>query len=303
MAFIKNPLARANAAYGIPPDMLEAISALTTALDARVRVDAAIAQNAASRQSASESRAAAEAEVGRLELELALEIDGAKITALERAVDEAHRTAQEAVTAFDRADRLQCALYARAPEADAQIAAGRQAFQTALGAYGRTANEALAVEARDAAQRLVGVLKRGHAMAFAVGNLSRSGGFLGDVLIPSPAPSQPPIIAAAHADAPDGSRADLAADWRTDRDAAALAEIMRPLTDLIRRLAVHVAFAPPPAPAKPYEAQNRRTAEEAAAERSASEAVKPPASTWAGQAWAMEYGAKSPMPQIRRSGQ
>ena len=291
MSFLK-PKNDPNAAFSLTNDVREAAAALVTTLDARNRVDEAIAKNANERQAANEARAHAEAEVARLELDVALEIDGAKITALEYAADAGRSAAQNAAKVFERADRLQGALYARAPEADAQIANAQQAFQAAMGNYGRLANEALANEAREAAQHLVAVLKRGHAMAFAIGNLSQSDGILGDVLIPNPAPMQPPIIAGARVDDGDGSHSDLSADWRTDPSASALAAIMKPLTDLRRRLASHRAFAPPPPPAKPYVAQNRpRTDAEREAERLENEAAKPTPSTWAGTARRFENNA------------
>jgi hypothetical protein len=61
--------------------------------------------------------------------------------------------------------------------------------------------------------------------------------------------------------------------------------MLQPMGDLRRRAAQHAAFAPPPPPPKPYEPQNRRTAEEIAAERAADAAWKPPASTWNGHVY------------------
>ena len=297
MAFLR-PKSDPNAAFSLTPDVREATVALVTALDVRNRVDDAIAKNANERQAAAERRAYAEAEIERLELDLALEIDGAKIIALEYSADAGRVAAQDAVKAFDRADRLQGALYARAPEADAQIANAQQVFQAAMGTYGRVTNEALAAETREAAQHLVAVLKRGHAMAFAIGNLSQSSGILSDILLPSPAPMEPPIIAGMHADAPDGSRTNLAADWRTDPSASALAEIMKPLTDLRRRLSSHRAFTPPPPPSKPYEVSpaNRAAAAHSNAVDAADkarESASPKPSTWTGQARSFDYNPHS----------
>jgi hypothetical protein len=295
MAFLKlstKPTPALNAAFAITPDVTESADALTVALDARIQIDAAIAKNATARHAADQSRRNADAEVERLDLELALAIDHTKIVALETALDAARMTAQHAVTAFDRATRLQSALYARAPEADGAIITARQTFQSALGAYSRVVNEALAIEARDAAQHIERVLRRAHATASAIGNLSQSGGFLGDILIPSPASAQP-IITGSRVDGGDGTYSDLAADWRADAGASALAVLMKPLADLRRRASSHMAFTPPPPAAKPTEAssQNSRNGEfnKAADEREAARIASEPKQTpWAGQVTSFE---------------
>jgi hypothetical protein len=249
-------------------------------------------KNADARKAASVVCDAAEATASRLHTDLALEIDEAKIIALESAVERARKEAHEAAVAFDRADRLQGALYARAPDADAQIAAARQVFQTALSLYSRAMSEALAIEAHEAVQNLVAVLKRGHAVAASIGSLARHDGFLGSTVIPSPTPGAQALIGNGHAETLDGSRIDLAAASQTDPSAKALADVMRPLADLRQRVARHTAFAPSPPPAKPYVAQNRRTAEEIAAERAADAAWKRPASTWNGHVHRPSYGSR-----------
>lgn len=285
MSFLKsrtNP----NASYAPPPELLEASSALIVAMDERARVDAAIATNAVDRQAAADARKHADAEVERIDLALALEFDDAKADALERALTAARMKAQTAATAAERAAKRQTALYGLAPVKDAAVAAAKQKFQTELAGYGRAVNEALAAEAQDASQHLVRVLRRGYAAAAAIGCLSQVSGFLGESTILSPAPGQQPIIGNGRADAVDGSRIDLAADWKLDPGAAALAELMEPLANLRRRAASFTPFTPPPPAAKSYEVSpaNRRTAEELAAERAAADAAsKPPASTWAGQ--------------------
>jgi tetratricopeptide (TPR) repeat protein len=242
-----------NLAYLIPADLQDAMTALDEALDGRARVDAAIAKNTLARQAASETRIAAEAEATRIETELALEIDDAKIIALEGRVESARKSAQDAITVFDRADRLQGAFFARAPDADAQIAAAKQTFQTALSLYSRAASEALAIEAREAVQTLVAVLRRGHAVAATIGTLSRHNGFLGSTVIHSPAPGGQALVENGHAEALDGARTNLAATWRDDPAAVSLADLMGPLNVIQKRVAYHVKFAPPPPPAKPYE--------------------------------------------------
>jgi hypothetical protein len=271
-----------NAVYAITPELTEAMVALQEALDARARVDATIAKNAGARKAASDVCDAAEETASRLHTDLALEIDEAKIIALESAVERAQKEAHEAAVAFDRADRLQGALYARAPAADATIAAAREKFTSALSVYSRATNEALAIEAQEAVQNLIAVIKRGHAIAAAIGSLARYDGFLGSTLIPSPAPGAQALIGNGIAETLDGSRIDLAAASQNDPSTKALADVMRPLADLRQRAAGHRAFSPPPPPAAPYVAQNRRAAEEIAAERAADAAWKPPASTWVG---------------------
>lgn len=282
MAFLKAIKTDPNARYAPPQDMLEVAAALTAALDERERVDAAIATNAADRKAADEARKHAEAEVERVDLELALEFDITKTEALERQLTAARMRAQSAATAFERATKRQNALYGLAPEKDAAVAVAKENFHTHLALHGRTVNEALADEIRHAAQQLVQVLRRGHAVAVSLGTLSQVRGLLDETMIPSPAPGQQPIIANGKADAADGTRIDLAAEWRADPAAADLAKTMEPLTNLRRRAASFKPFTPPPPCQKPYEVSpaNRRTAEELAAERAAAEAWKPPASTW-----------------------
>jgi hypothetical protein len=270
-----------NLAYLLPPDLLDAMASLEEALEARARVDAAIGKNATARQAASEARAAAESEAERLETELALEIDNAKILTLEGRVTAARKISQDATAVFDRADRVQGNLHALAPDADAKIDAAKQMFQAAVAAYGRRANEALASEAHEAAQRIVAVLNRGHAIADCLRTIDRNSGFLATE-IPSPNHTQQAIVGNGRAALSDGTRIDLAATWRVDPEAAVLADLMKPIADLRQRADRHTAFSPPPPPAKPYEAHNRRTAEEIAAERAADAAWKPPASTWVG---------------------
>jgi hypothetical protein len=270
-----------NLAYLIPADLQDVMTALEEALDGRTRVDAAVAKNAAARQAASETRIAAEAEATRIETELALEIDDAKIIALEGRVESARQSALAATAVFDRADRVQGNLYALAPDSDAQIAAATQKFQAAVAAYGCRVNEALAVETQEAVQHLVAVLKRGHAIADRLRTIDRNSGFLATE-IPSPDHTQQAIVGNGRAALADGTRIDLAATWSDDPAAAALADIIKPLADLRQRAAGHRAFSPPPPPAAPYVAQNHRTAEEIAAERAADAAWKPPASTWVG---------------------
>jgi hypothetical protein len=243
-----------NAAYALPEYLLEAATALTAALDARATFDSAVAKNSTDRQAADEARMTAEAEVERADLELAMCLDDEKTAVLERKLTSARMTAQTSATAFDRTTSRQTGLYKLAPEKDAAVAAARQNFQTAVGTFGREANEALAAEAREAVQHLVRVLARGHAIAASIGSLGQAVGFLGETIVPSPAPSQSPIIGHGKADGTDGSRLDLAAEWRADPTAGALAAIMQPVADLRRRVARHSAFVPPPpATAKPYE--------------------------------------------------
>jgi hypothetical protein len=222
----------------------------------------------------------------RLDADRVLEIDDAKITALEGAIAAARKTAHEAAVAHERADRRQGALHARAQEADAAIAAARQALQAELASFGVAVNRGAADEARAAAQHLVAALSRGHALADAIGSLPTHSGFLGETKIPSPAPMQQPLIAGSRVEIQDGSHEDLLVTWRAEPSAAALASTLRPVAELRRRVAGHRAFAPPPPPAKPYVVQNRRAPEEIAAERAALEsAAKPPRSTWVGRSW------------------
>ena len=289
MALFKTPTKPApNAAYTIPADLQEASAALVTALDARSRVDTAVARNSAERQASNGLRTAAEAEVDRLELALALAlaIEGAETTSMEHAADSARTAAQDATTALDRATRLQGALYARAPLADAEITTAQATFQAALGGFGRITTLAFAAEVHAATQPLIAVLLRGHALAAAIGSLSPQAGVLADILVPSPAPSEPPIITGAHIDG-----ADLAVAWRSDPSASALAEIMAPLTDLRRRIAGHLAFVQPPAPAKPYVVQNQNVAEYnqgAEARDAARDAAAPKPAPWVGYSHAFE---------------
>ena len=288
MALFQKPSTKpaVNASFAPTPDVLEASAALVTALEARGRVDAAITKNAAERHASNETRAHAEADVERIELALALAEDGAKITELEHAAGVARIAAQAAATAVDRADRLQGALHSRAPLADAEITTAQATFQAALGGFGRITTLAFAAEVHAATQPLIAVLLRGHALAAAIGSLSPQAGVLADILVPSPAPSEPPIITGAHIDG-----ADLAVAWRSDPSASALAEIMAPLTDLRRRVAGHRAFVQPPAPSKPYVVQNQNVAEyNAAAEArdAARDTAAPKATPWVGYSHTFE---------------
>jgi hypothetical protein len=285
--FTKSP--KVNPAYAPSTEVLDAADALSEALDGRVRIDSAISRNTDARTAAGEARQAADTEVQRIEVELALEVDEMKINALESAVTSARAASTNATAVVERAVRLQGALHTRAIEADAAIAIARQAFQTAVGAFGREISEALAIEAREAAQHLVKVLMRGHAIASSLGTLSQGVGFIGETTVPSPAPLQRSIIGAGRADLADGTRIDLAAEWRTDPTAAAVADLLQPIADLRRLAAMHSTFVPPPPAAKPYEPQNRWTAEEIAAERAADAAWSPPKSTFTGQVHRLEH--------------
>jgi hypothetical protein len=291
----KNPAVHdPNVAFFLTQQIRDAAAALTAALDARIRIDTVIARNVTERQAAGEARATAEAQAGRLETELALELDDEKIRALEAGAEAAGAALQEAVIAFARTERLRGTLYARASQADAEIAAARQAFQFELGIYAATADDALAAEAREAAQKLVVVLRRGHAVAAALASLGQPNGFLDDVMIRSPAHLQLPIIDGNLAELPDGSHSNLAADWRTDPGASELAEIMKPLGDLRRRVARHSAFVPPPLQDKPYlpREENRLAIDynKGIEER---EAAAPKPKPWLARSWTIERGGKA----------
>jgi hypothetical protein len=273
-----------NAPYALPAELIEAATALTAALDDRAVVDTAITKATTDRLAADEARKTAEAEVEKTDLELAICLDDAKIAGIERRVTSARMTAQTAMTAFDRATKRQTALYTLAPEKDRAIADARQGLQTAVGTFGREVSDALAIEAREAAQYLVRVLTRAHAIAATLGTMSQGVGFIGETTVLSPAPGQHAIIESHHADAADGTRIDLAKTWQNDPSAAALADLMQPIANLRRRVAGHIKFAPPPPATKPYEVSptNRAAAAHSQAIEAREGPYKPPASTWNG---------------------
>ncbi len=278
--FSKSP--KVNPEFAPTTEVLDAADALSAALDARMQIDAAIAKNDAARAAAGDTRQVADAEVERLEVALALCLDEEKIAAVEITLASARAASANATAVTERADRLRGNLHRAAQDADTAIAAARQAFQTAIGTFGREVSEVLAGEAREAAQHLVKVLMRSHAVASSLGTLSQGTGFLGATTIPSPAPGQQAIIGTGRADLADGTRIDLAATWRDDPSATALADLLKPLADLRRRAAQHATFVPPRPAAKPYETSPaNRTAALHNAEIDAREGPwKPPAGTF-----------------------
>jgi hypothetical protein len=281
-----------NEAFSFPLSLQTAMTTLDAAMTARPALDAAILRNIAAILTAETAHADAEASLLEIEVRLAIEIDGTAASKLEEIADAARLARDTAEKAAARYTKIQSALFTKAIEADAAVAAARREMDVERTSFNSSALQALDSEIRFAVQGLIPILARANAL-HAMKVVGWNNPFLTETLIPAAAHGNPALVHGSKVTTPNGVTDDLAETWRDHASAVKLGLCVSSLHDLGRRAEMHRPFVPPAKPANLSEGsrQNRLAAEHnrLVDEREAArEAAEPKPTPWAGQVTSFE---------------
>ncbi len=242
---------KAASPYAIPAEVQTVIAAGEAAFAARRAAEEALQRRMVELEAAEQVAAAALQELERIDGELALAIDQETAAPLEKAANTARRRHSEAAGGAERITRMIAAIHNKAQEADEAVAAARAELDAVCSTFHKDIVAAYDADVRAAAEALVSALKRGYAMRAVLGGKVSFGMFLDEVNVPSVIWRDPAVISGNRAHTGSGP-VDMASSWVEDPDAAAVANTLRPLGDMRRRLERHTRFDPAnPFPAPP----------------------------------------------------
>lgn len=292
-----------DSAYALPVSLKAAIASLHGALDAREQIDGAIISAAAKAVAGAEALASATATLAEIEVRLAVEVDHDKASKIEIEAIAARAAQAETEARNGQNARITKILHDSATEKDRGIADARALLETEVTLHRGAVETALQTDIAIAAQALIPVLARAHALRDA-GMLHWGAPIFTDLTVPSALNGHPAPIAGTRVTTPDGGIADLMETWREHSDAVALSNSLAGLRQVRQRAAGHTDFQLRAfAPSKLSEAshQNRLAAEHnrQIEEREAARiAAEPKREGWSGRSWKVDLGPTAPMPTV-----
>ncbi|GBL44423.1 hypothetical protein SFMTTN_0219 [Sulfuriferula multivorans] len=224
----------------IPSQVMDAIVAADAALAAGPKISDAIAKNAKDMETAkAEFEQAADAQA-HAEAAMCLIDDVAEAKRMEDAAVAAGVLAEEKHRTLDRLQRVGNALKEKSSTVDLEVRQAREWLISETAALRENAVRAIAQEIADAAQPLLAVLAKAHALMRTLPHRDL-GMALAEVRIPNVLDFQTPFVDGDRLIF-DGVAKSLATTWRDDPAALAIFEALKPIAEANQRLGKHQPY-------------------------------------------------------------